>query len=95
MDRRPDSEQARTARFVRELLKSHPLLEPLRQAHVPILVTRAPTGIGAHALLAGGERMLEARVDEERWWLPERSGRGRVIAEQLAGSLRQQWDARG
>lgn len=94
-DLRSHSEQARTARFVRELLRAHPLLEPLRKANVPVLVTRSPGGIGAHALLSGGERMLEVRIEEERWWLPRRSGRGRVIAEQLARSLRGQWDARG
>lgn len=89
-----DPDQARIARYVRELLKAHPLLEPLRTAQVPILVTRSRSGIGAHALLAGGERILEARIEEDRWWLPVRSGRGRVIAEQLAQRLRQQWDAR-
>ena len=92
---RPDTDQARTARLVRELLRAHPLLEPLRSARVPVLVTRSTGGLGAHALLVGGERMLEARIEEERWWLPQRSGRGRVIAEQLARSLRAQWDARG
>lgn len=92
---RPDTDQARTARLVRELLRAHPLLEPLRQARVPVLVTRSPGGIGAHALLVGGERILEARIEEERWWLPPRSGRGRVIAEQLARGLREQWDTRG
>lgn len=92
---RPDTDQARTARLVRELLRVHPLLDPLRQARVPVLVTRSATGIGAHALLVGGERMLEVRIEEERWWLPLRSGRSRVLAEQLARGLRDQWDARG
>lgn len=90
-----DPDQARIARSVRELLKTHPLLEPLRTAQVPILVTRSQSGIGAHALLARGERILEARIEEDRWWLPVRSGRGRVIAEQLAERLREQWDSRG
>lgn len=89
-----DPDQARIARYVRELLKAHPLLEPLRAAQVPILVTRSSSGIGAHALLARGEKILEARIEEDRWWLPVRSGRGRVIAEQLAQALREQWDAR-
>lgn len=92
---RPDTDQARTARLVRELLRAHPALEPLRRSGVPVLVTRSPSAIGAHALLSGGERLLEARIEEERWWLPLRSGRGRVIAEQLARRLREQWDARG
>ena len=94
MDRRPEADQAQTARHVRELLRSHPLLEPLRQASVPVLVTRTPAGISAHALLALGERLIESRIEEERWWLPQRSGRARVIAEQLARSLREQWDGR-
>jgi hypothetical protein len=94
MERAPDADQARTARHVRELLRSHALLEPLRQAIVPVLVTRSDSGIRAHALLVRGERLIEARVEEERWWLPPRSGRARVIAEQLARGLREQWDAR-
>jgi hypothetical protein len=94
-DQRPDADQARTARHVRELLRDHPLLESLRNANVPILVTRSPAGIRAHALLVGGERLIESRIDEPRWWLPLRSGRARVIAEQLARDLRAQWDARG
>jgi hypothetical protein len=94
-ERRPDADQARTARHVRELLREHPQLEPLRRANVPILVTRSPTGIRAHALLVGGERLIEARVDEERWWLPLRSGRARVLSEQLARDLRALWDTRG
>jgi hypothetical protein len=66
MDRRPDADQARTARHVRELLREHPLLEPLRRAHVPVLVTRSLSGIGVHALLAGGERQL-AKELRDRW----------------------------
>jgi hypothetical protein len=94
-DPRPDADQARTTRHVREILRAHPLLEPLRRANVPVLVTRSVSGIRAHALLVGGERLIEARIEEERWWLPLRSGRARVIAEQLAGALRDQWDSRG
>lgn len=92
---KPDADQARTARHVRELLRDHSLLEPLRRANVPIMVTRSVNGIRAHALLVGGERVIEGRVEEERWWLPLRSGRARVIAEQLARALRDQWDSRG
>jgi hypothetical protein len=77
-------------------LREHPLLQPLRDAGEPALVSRHVRAIWADALpLGGGQYQLTMRIEHEEWWEPRLytfEEHARRLAGYLAREIWTQWD---
>lgn len=78
---------------VLRLLKRHPLMEPLRKAREPVLVTCHERALIAHGLPTGPTSYrFEAKLEAERWWEPRSGHWAHRLASRLAVEVRKQWD---
>jgi hypothetical protein len=85
------------SQLVLERIRTHPLLQPLRDAGITVFVGCHEDAIFARALFRGrGEYELDARSIYPEWWEPFRDTREEwalKLAGRLARNLRAQWDA--
>jgi hypothetical protein len=86
------------AQIVLARIRTHPLLQPLRDGGHPVLIGCHERAIWAQAIFLGrGEYELEARATYPEWWEPIKDTRedwAGKIATRLAKGIRTQWDAR-
>lgn len=94
----PPTPQGTMADLVLARIRTHPLLQPLRDAGYPIRIGCHERAIWAEAIPIGrGEYELEARVTYPEWWEPIKDTRedwALRIAARLAKGILVQWDAR-
>ena len=76
----------------------HPLMQLLREAREPVLLSFHTRGIWVHGLPTGpSSYQFEVRVEHEEWWEPRLyifKDHARRLASYLAREVRHQWDAR-
>ena len=79
--------RTRMLAHVRSLLRDDPRLRPVLASGGRLEPQCDVAEIRVVARSAEGAVLGEARHQAPRWWLPERSGRARALAEDLASTL--------
>jgi hypothetical protein len=86
------------AQLVLERIKVHPLLQPLRDAGYPVLISCHADALWAQAIpIGGGMYDLEARIKHPGWFVPVLDSSedwAWKLANRLAKGIRKKWDER-